>query len=186
MFTHILRTPHSFSNFLPTLLLSARDLVVLNLYKIPPTGYISPNTIVAYLTPLPRLRRFYIEFQSAASRPDRINLPPVTRTVLPVLTYFYFRGASKYLEDLVARIDDPQLDQIKIKYLNQLVDFQVVRLAEFNDRSVGPKLTLCTHANIAFSSDVVSFTVFPPARDQPYHGPSPASTAILQCDPSQA
>ena len=164
---------------LPTLLLSASDLVALNLYKIPPSGYISPNAMVVCLATLPRLRRFHVGFQSATSRPDRVRPPPVTRTVLPALTYFYFRGASEYLEDLVARIDGPQLDQVNIKYLNQLVDFQVARVTEFIDRSLGPKLTLCTQAHVTFSSDEVSFTMYPPPRDQPDQGPTHVKTVIL-------
>ncbi|KAI9453667.1 hypothetical protein BJY52DRAFT_1396504 [Lactarius psammicola] len=94
---------------LPTLLLSASDLVILRLYRIPPPGYIPPEAMVASLATLPRLEDFIIEFQSATSRPDRIPPPPVTRTILPALTYFEFRGASEYLEDLISRIDSPEL-----------------------------------------------------------------------------
>ena len=39
-------------------------------------------------------------------------LPP--QIVFPVLTHFRFKGASEYLEDLVAHIDSPQLDKIEI------------------------------------------------------------------------
>ena len=114
---------------LPTLLLSASDLVTLELDKIPPTGYISPKAMVVGLTALHKLEIFVIQFQSASPRSGRIHLsrPPTTRTVLPALTSFQFRGASEYLEDLVARIDTPKLNQITIYFLNQLVDFQVHR-----------------------------------------------------------
>ncbi len=145
---------------LPMLLLSASDLVALYLYNIPPTGYISPETVIASLATLARLETFIIEFQSATSRPDRIHPPPVTRTVLPALTYFKFRGASEYLEDLVARIDSPQLNRIYIDYLNQFVDFQVAQLSKFIDRSVGPKLTLLRHAQVTFSCGEVSFNMY--------------------------
>jgi len=50
---------------LPTLLLSASALVALELRKIPPTGYISPDAMVASLAALPGLRYFVIGFQSA-------------------------------------------------------------------------------------------------------------------------
>ena len=95
---------------LPTLLLSTSDLVELSTFSIPPTGYISPEAIVASLAALPRLKTLTFGFQLATSRPDRILPPPLTRTVLPTLTYFQFKGASEYLEDLVARIDGPQLN----------------------------------------------------------------------------
>ncbi|KAH9172881.1 hypothetical protein EDB89DRAFT_842298 [Lactarius sanguifluus] len=104
---------------LPTLLLSATDLVTLHLYNTPPTGYISPEVTVASLSTLSRLETFIIEFQSATSRPDRIPPPPIARTILPSLTYFGFHGASEYLENVVSRIDGPQLNQIHVDYLNQ-------------------------------------------------------------------
>src|SRR6266702_8774613 len=93
---------------LPTLLSSATDLVVLYLHCIPHTGYISPEAMVASLAALTRLGDLSIEFQSSTSRPiqhgNRRRLAPLTRAVLPALTSFEFRGASEYLEDLVAQI----------------------------------------------------------------------------------
>jgi hypothetical protein len=144
---------------LPMLLLSTSDLVNLHLDNIPPTGYISPEKIVACLAALPRLESFTIKFKLATPRPDRIHPPPVTRTVLPALTTFHFRGASEYLEDLVSRIDGPQLtvNYIYIIYLNQLVDFQVAQLRKFVDRLLGPKLTLSRCAQFDFYRGQVSF-----------------------------
>jgi len=145
---------------LPTLLLSASDLIELDLRSIPPTGYISPEAMVVALAAMPRLKYFVIEFQLATLHPDRICPPPVTRIVLPALINFQFQGAIEYLEDLVAQIDSPQLDQISIVYLNQLVDLRVAQLRKFVDRSVGPKLTLFKHACISFSGDRVSFDMY--------------------------
>jgi hypothetical protein len=139
---------------LPTLLLSTHDLTVLILRNIPPTGYISPEAMVVGLAALPRLESLRIEFQLATLRR---RPPPVTRTVLPTLISFHFRGASEYLEDLVSRIDAPQLGYITIRYLNQLVDFRVAQLSRFIDRSVGPKLTAFRDAYITFYNGWVSF-----------------------------
>ncbi|KAH9170283.1 hypothetical protein EDB89DRAFT_2230720 [Lactarius sanguifluus] len=142
---------------LPTFLLSASGLVSLNLYKIPPTGYISPEAIVACVAALPQLHTFTFAFQSHTSRPDRIRPPPLTRAVLPALTYFYIKGAIQYLEDLVARIDCPQLKWISIHYLNQFVGSQVTQIAQFIHRTVGHWITPSTHANVLFSRDRVIF-----------------------------
>ena len=142
---------------LPTLLLTTNDLVDLDLFNIPRTGYISPEAMAVGLSALPRLRTFRIGFQSASPRPDRIHRPLVTRTVLPALTVFHFQGASEYLEDLVARIDAPQLDHFITSYLNQLVDFQVPQLPLFIDRSVGPKLNPFRHAGVNFFRSLVIF-----------------------------
>ena len=161
---------------LPTLLLSASDLVELSLHKIPQTGYISPEAMVACLAVLPRLSTLRIGFRSA-SRPGRILPPPITRRVLPALTSFRFNGASEYLEDLVAQIDSPQLHQIFIFYWNQFVDFEVAQLSEFIDRSVGTQIALFRHAQVTFVSDWVSFTTYP--RDiHPTSGSLPARTLI--------
>jgi hypothetical protein len=147
---------------LPTLLLSAGDLVELRLLNIPPTGYISPEAMTVGLTALPRLEDFFrMEFQSATSRPDRIHPPPATRIVLPSLTRFEFKGPSGYLDDLVAQIDSPQLDQIRINYFNQLADFRASQLSQFIDRSVGLWPKFFNHAQFTFSGRKVSFILCP-------------------------
>jgi hypothetical protein len=64
---------------LPKLLMSTNDLVKLELRRIPPTGYIPPEAMVACLAALPRLDTFHIGFKSATSRPDRI--PPLPKHV---------------------------------------------------------------------------------------------------------
>jgi hypothetical protein len=164
---------------LPTLLSSTSDLVKLDLFNIPPTGYISPEAMVSSLATLPRLETFVIGFKLATSRPDLIRLPPVTRTVLPALTNFRFKGASEYLEDLVARIDGPRLNQIVITYLNQVVDFQVSQFSSFIDRSVGPEIAIFRHAQFTFSFGSVAFTMYPHANHSPWDR-RPATT-IISC-----
>ncbi|KAH9170323.1 hypothetical protein EDB89DRAFT_2072154 [Lactarius sanguifluus] len=147
---------------LPTFLLSASDLIELDLHDILPTasGYISPEAMVVGLAALPRLKNLTIEFQLVTPRTDPIRPPPVTRTVLPALTDFQFQGAIEYLEDLAVQIDSPQLDRIHIYYLNQPVDFQVTQLPKFIDRSMGPRLTPFKHAGITFSGDRASFDIY--------------------------
>ena len=145
---------------LPTLLPSSSSLVSLDFYNIPQNGYISPEAMVACLAALPRLEMFLIGFQSATSRPGRIRPPPVTRTVLPSLTYIEFRGASEYLEELISQIDSPKLNQIHIMYLNQLVDFQVAQPFKFIDRSEDPKLALLRHADVTFTNRLVSLEIY--------------------------
>ena len=166
---------------LPTLLLSATDLVTLKLYKIPQNGYISPQAIIVGLAALPKLQAFVLKFQLAPPRSDRINSspPPTIRTVLPVLTSFHFQGASEYLEDLVARIDTPQLRGIEINFLNQLVDFQVPQLSKFVDRSIDLELTSFRHAHIDFSSGSVKYAMS--HNDQPEHSSCRHPTILILC-----
>jgi hypothetical protein len=165
-----------------TLLLSTSDLTSLDLHNILTSiGYISPEAMVVGLAALLRLEYLSIRFQSATSRPDRIHPPPVTRTVLPALTAFHFQGASEYLEDLVARIDCPQVNGISIGYLNQLVDFQVApsQLSKFFDRSLGPKLTRFRHAHVTFDSKEVTFELFCHCCAS---YPDPFATTVIFCE----
>ena len=121
---------------LPKLLLSSTRLVELILSDIPHSGYISTETMVTCLSVLTRLDQLIIQFKSPQSRPNRNSRrpPPPTRTLLPVLTRFSFKGASEYLEDLVARIDAPQLDELWITFFHQLI-FDTPQLSQFISRT---------------------------------------------------
>jgi F-box-like len=135
---------------LPKLLLSTNDLVTLGLWEIPDTGYISPEAMVTCLFPLTRLESLSIEFKSPASRPDprARRPPPLTPAVLPSLAHLRFHGVSEYLEDLVARIDAPQLHSGYITFFNQLV-FDLRQLPRFISHA--GMLRELDHARVDFS-----------------------------------
>ncbi len=133
----------------PTLLLSAHDLVDVELCEIPPTGYIPPEAIVASLAALPSLKHLTFGFESGMSYPDQMHLLPITRTVLPALTRFYFHGHFGYFEDFVAQIDAPRLHCLHIEYLeHQVTDFQIPQLCKFIDRSEKLKLSRFRRADL--------------------------------------
>ena len=121
---------------LPKLLSSAARLVDLHLFRIPHSGYISPESIVALISVLPRLEWLYLEFQSPQSRPDlETRRSPLTkRSVIPALRSLHFKGVVEYLEDLVTGIDAPQLDRMNINFFNQ-IDFDTPRLAQLINRT---------------------------------------------------
>ena len=119
---------------LPKLLLSATHLVHLELWNIPHSGYISPKAMVAGLSVLTRLEYLEIRFESPQSRPDHRRPPPPTRTVLPVLADLWFKGVSEYLEDLLALIDTPRLDNLEVIFFHQLL-FDTPQLALFISRT---------------------------------------------------
>ncbi|KAH9169987.1 hypothetical protein EDB89DRAFT_2244339 [Lactarius sanguifluus] len=132
---------------LPTLLLSASDLVTLRLCDTPTIGYISPEVMVAHLAALPKLKLLDIEFKSD-SLPGRTLLPLMTRTVLPALKHSVF-CVCEYSEDFLARIDAPQLCCIEIYYVDEaVVDFAVPQLTDFINRSENLKRTLSKHCQI--------------------------------------
>ena len=107
---------------LPNLLLSAPHLTALHIINIPHCGYFPPEAMVTALSTLTSLRSLSLGFYSPLSRPDWANRrpPPLTRSVLPDLVYFFFKGVSEYLEDIVARIDTPRLDHLSITFFNQI------------------------------------------------------------------
>ncbi len=136
---------------LPKLPLSATDLVALGLRNIPHSGYISPEAMVACLSALTRLESLFLGFRSPRPRLSR-EKPPPTRTILPSLTHFDFKGVSEYLGDLVARIDTPSLKSIEITFFNQLV-FDILQLPSFLCRT--EKFAVLDGAKVFFEDDSI-------------------------------
>ena len=143
---------------LPKLLLSTSGLVDLHLWNIPATGYFSPEVLAICLSTLTGLGSLSIEFQSPKF-PDRTNRhpPPLIRAVLPALTRLHFQGVSEYLEDLVARIDAPQLDHAAITFFNQLI-FDIPQFPQFMHRT--ERLTSPTRAVVAFRPHTVKISLY--------------------------
>jgi hypothetical protein len=121
---------------LPKLLLSTTHLVSLYLFDIPHSGYFSPDAMAAALSTLTKLEDLVLIFTSPESCPDleTRRLPPSTRSVLPVLDYFSFKGVSEYLEDLVTDIDAPRLNRLRITFFNDSV-FDTPQLIQFISRT---------------------------------------------------
>ena len=132
---------------LPALLLSASDLVDLELNDIPQGGYLSPEAMITSLAALSRLNTLCIWFKSPTSRLQQIYPPSSARVVLPSLTAFNFRSSSAYLEHLLARIDTPRLHSFKVTFFNQL-DFQLPQLSQFIRRTQMLELAQSRHAQV--------------------------------------
>ena len=136
---------------LPKLLLSATNLVNLQLSNIPHSGYISPDAVVTILSALTSLQVLILGFRSPRSHPDQASqLPPHptrTRTVLPALTTISFSGVCEYLDDLVARIDAPQLKKLHITFFNDDV-FDAPQFIQFISRT--PTLKAVENAHVVF------------------------------------
>jgi hypothetical protein len=147
---------------LPNLLLSATHLVDLRLWRIPHSGFISPEAMVTGFSVLIRLETLEIVFESPQSRPGLISQrPPPQRVLLPVLTKLWFEGVSEYLEELVARIDAPLLDKLKTTFFHQQI-FVTPQFTQFISRT--PKFKARNEARVAFSDRDVSVT-FPQMFD---------------------
>ena len=143
---------------LPKLLLSASQLADLHLEDIPHSGYFSPDAMVAALSTLTGLEKLFLRFHSPRSCPDPASRrpPPSTRSVLPALTYFRFRGVSEYLEDLVACIDAPQLIYPDITFFNDTV-FDTPQFIQFISRT--PTSRAFKKAHIVFRDRVAKVKI---------------------------
>src|SRR6267142_1264125 len=141
------------------LLLSTTDLVSLSLYKIPHSGYISPEAMVVSLSTLTRLETLSLVFRSPRSRAHRENRQPspLTRVVIPALTRLRFKGDGEYLEDIMSRIDAPLLNSMDITFFNHLL-FDTPQLRPFINRSGNFKAPDC--ARIFFGDDYVTVEPF--------------------------
>ena len=117
---------------LPQLVISASRLTRLWLQRIPDAGYISPEVLTTCLAVLSNLEELFIGFQHPHSHPLRINPPPSSRAVLPALTFLGFRGTDEYLEDLISRINAPNLDRLNVWFFRNLI-FVTPQLYNFID-----------------------------------------------------
>ena len=116
---------------LPNLLLSATHLVELNLHNTPPSGYIPPEVMAISLSALTSLEKLSLRFRFP--RPRTALPPPLPRSILPSLIEIDFKGPSEYLEEILARIDAPRLDNLCIIFLNQFI-FDTPQLFHFINR----------------------------------------------------
>lgn len=145
---------------LPSLLLSARDLVSLKFDCTPLTGYISPEALVIGLAGLTRLRTLSIH-SPTLSQTKRLPDPPML-IVLPALTRFVFGGDSEYLEVLLAQTDTPQVDDVGITYAMQEV--QTHQLSQFIDRTANFKQF--RRSQVTFSDDRVDIELDRPQGER--------------------
>ncbi|KAI0288619.1 hypothetical protein BC826DRAFT_677912 [Russula brevipes] len=161
---------------IPNLLLSASNLVSLALWRVPHSGYISPEAMAACLSSLNRLECLHLRFKSPQPRPDQPSPPPRTRVVLPVLTTLIFKGMTDYSEDFLARIDTPVLDQLFMTFFLDL-GFDVPHLKEFIGRA--NRLKLPKEASVVFASRSIALQL-----DRHRHRQHRSSLDILdpRCD----
>lgn len=114
--------------------------------------------MVTCLSVLTSLKHLSLTFLPPRSRPEIVTRPQpqLTHTILPHLTHLHFKGVTEYFEDLVARIDVPMLEDISIRFFNQLL-FDIFHLPEFLRRTV--KFTAHDQANVIFRTNSITFAL---------------------------
>ena len=128
---------------LPNLLLSAHDLIHLDLWDIPDSALIPSDQMVVCLSTLTRLRTLYLGFRSDLPGGTGRRLPPLRRFVLHGLTTLWFSGSSEYLEDFISRIDAPQLNDIDITF-SDLFTLDTPQFVQFIDHTEMPSFNRAT------------------------------------------
>ncbi|KAI9510213.1 hypothetical protein F5148DRAFT_1282217 [Russula earlei] len=149
---------------MPKLLLSANHLASLQLWNIPEPGYFSPQALGTALSVMSRLESVVLGFKSPrypTSRPP----PPLTRSVLPSLTKLVFKGVHEYLEDLLAQLEAPLLNDLKITFFVD-VNFVVPQLRQLISRTESFKT--CNRAFVCTSYyHTLQFGIFRETNDSP-------------------
>ena len=164
---------------LPLLIQTTRELVSLQLDDVPHSGYFSPEALAAGLSATTQLKHLKLYFHPPSHRPDQRHTPSAAKSlsILPALTEIHFRGNSDYLEDLLARIDAPAVEQVDINFL-ELNTFDTPQLAQFINRT--RTLKSPHHTSFRLSED--DLTVIHDFRLAP---PSSASGTVrlqISCD----
>ena len=92
----------------PLLLSSCRDLVHLQLERIPDSGYFSPDAMITALSTCTKLETLLITFiGNPHPDPTTQEIASLTHISLPGLTWFIFEGHCQYFYDFFFRIEDP-------------------------------------------------------------------------------
>jgi hypothetical protein len=157
-----LRTLHStriaFPSF-PQLLSPCHDLVDLHLYEIPSAGYFSPETFANALSGMTQLRSLTLHLISFPRRRSYVGLPPPPgeRIVLPALTGLKYRGISKYLDNLAARIDAPHLSDIDVTFFSQPT-MDALQLSRFIERIEVQSVMSLSQAEVKTSEHAISIS----------------------------
>jgi hypothetical protein len=146
-------------------------LITLYLYMIHPSTHFHPNTLLQWLSSMPRLETLVIVSPFPVPNRDTerrlTHTPIVTPVALPNLHRFTFEGVSSYFEELVYRVTTPRLEKLEIDFpdkSNQLT-FSVPRLVQFINAA--EKLRFSS-ALLAFAREMVVVDMYPRGEPEMY------------------
>ena len=143
----------------PRLLFPSQDLVDLQLHEIPSAGYLSPEVFANALSGMTQLKTLSLLFLSSSPSQNDIGLSPPSdeRIFLPALTRLKYRGTSKYLDGLVARVDASRLGDIDITFFIQPT-MDASQLGRFIERIEVQRRPNQTDIQTSADSISISFT----------------------------
>ena len=134
---------------------SSTGLVDLQLYEIPTACYVAPEAFANLLSGMTHLRSLSLYFLSHPPHPDHLDLPSSSKecVTLPALTSLKYRGGSRYLDNIVARIDAPCLEDVDVTFFYEPT-FHVSQLGRFTER-IELQRSVC-QADIVSSHSTIS------------------------------
>jgi hypothetical protein len=141
----------------PQQISTCQDLVDLQLHEIPSAGYFSPEAFANCLSEMTQLRSLTLHLLSCPSRRSYLDVPPPPweHITLPALTRLKYRGTSKYLDSLVARIDAPLLEDVYITFFHQPT-MDTSQLGRFIERT--ETLAPLSQADVQTSAHAISIS----------------------------
>ena len=156
----------------PQLISRSTGLVDLRLHEISNVGYFPPDVFVNAVSAMTQLETLSLHFLSLPPRRSYVGSPPPPeeRVVLPALKCLKYRGTSKYLDKIVARIDAPRLGDMDITFFSQPT-MDALQLGQFIERI--EMETSLVKADVQTSAHAISIT-FP--------NPSAMQTSLDQAD----
>jgi hypothetical protein len=148
----------AFSAPLRQLLSSSKDLVKFHLHDTE-NRYSSPNALAGALSGMAHLRSLSLRFLSTANHSVKRPLSKkrvVKRNVIPSLSCLKYRGTSKYVDGLLARLNAPRLADIEFTFFNE-TQYNVSSLSEVIGRT--EMWNLNRQVDILFSGQSVSISL---------------------------
>ena len=97
-------------------LVPSRNLVDIQLYGISDSTYMPPELFLTTLSQMTHLQSLSLHFLSSTNHTSILSPWTVESVHLPSLTRLNFRGMSEYLTRLVATLDAPYLEDIKVVF----------------------------------------------------------------------
>ena len=132
-----------------SLLSSMTALSTLSLTHIRHSCYFPPGSLVTQLQGLPRLKELSIDLSIPIppSSEGELLPAPISPVTLPTLRQLTFHGDDIYLDNFVAQINTPLLEQLNLTLLFDLA-LTLVNLTAFIDRTKGFR---CLVAQVIFN-----------------------------------
>ncbi|KAN0136250.1 hypothetical protein V8E53_006110, partial [Lactarius tabidus] len=143
---------------LPQLLYSSRELVHLHLHEVLYPSHSSPQVLIDALYRTARLRSLSLRLPPITN-PITASSLPWRRNFLHALARVNFIGIAEYLEDFVAMLHAPRLEDIEIALFNESIP-RLSNLIKFIDRIGMHKLH--RRAEIIFSQNTLSISFTQP------------------------